>query len=355
MLPFRPFQKAFAIDISDARLRVLQIEGKKGGLHVRCFNECGVPEGYIVNGEIVHHDKVVPLIRSLVSTVHGRHVSSHFVVASLPERKTFFKVFDIPLLPDAELPGAVQWGIEQNIPISFDAVTYDWQIVSKDEASQKVTVAVAVIPKEIAESYTALLIDARLQPIALETESNAIGRALLKPDDTQTAKIIVDLGASRTSVILIDDGAVYYSSTLDISGQEMTKLISQKISLTVEQAEKAKIMCGLDEKKGKGIIRRTLLPIFQPLEQKINEVSLFYTRSLQRVKPLGITFCGGASQMTGLTEYFSTQLKLPIAQADLFSRMPSLSDSHLPHTKILSFTTAIGLAMRPFYHHESFI
>ncbi len=356
MFRFSPFTNAFGIDISDLRLRLVQIAKSGRKLKVRCYNELTVPEGFIVDGEIKNFAKLVELLKQLVKEAKGGKVLSSYVIASLPERKTFFKVLDIPQLPEKEIEGAVQWGIEQNIPVSFDSVSYDWQTLSHDSQSNKTTIAVAAIPKEIPEQYSALLKAAKLVPIALETESNAIARALIDPaQHTKSGLIIIDLGASRTSLILVDEGVIHYSSTIELSGYEMTQTIARKFQLTIEQAEKAKLICGLDQKKGKGIVRQALLPLFAGLQKKTQEVEMFYHASLSRKLPLRVILCGGVSQMVGLDIFLTDALHLPVELGNplRFVTGGSIKNS-IPKEKILPYTTALGLALRPFLSNERY-
>lgn len=348
MLLFNPLQNAFAIDISDLRLRLVQLQNRTRGIKLRCYNELVVPDGYIVEGEMKQPEKVVELISKLVSTTKGGKVLSKYVVASLPERRTYFKVFNIPIVTEKEILGAVKWGIEQNIPVTMDDVSYDWQVLSKDEKTNKVLVTVAVIPKMITQSYLEILRNAKLIPVVLETESSAIARAIISDKYKNSGVILVDLGASRTSLILIDSGAIYYSSTIDLSGHEMTQSISRALKLTPDQAEKAKHICGLDEKKGRGAVRKTILPLFDRLDKKVDEIKRFYESSMNKNNPLKIVLCGGVSQMLGLQSYLSEILPVPVSIGDPLTHLPSLKEQKsLPAQRILPYTTAIGLALRP--------
>ncbi|MFC1687840.1 type IV pilus assembly protein PilM [Patescibacteria group bacterium] len=348
MLLFNPLQKAFAIDISDLRLRLIQLQKRTRGIKLRCYNELVVPEGYIVEGEIKQPDKVVDLISKLVSTTKGGKVLSKYVVASLPERRTYFKVFSIPLVTDKEISGTIKWGIEQNIPVTMEEVSYDWQILSENKKTNQAKVTVAVIPKSITESYLELLRKAKLIPVVLETESSSIARAIVTEEDKNSGIILVDLGASRTSLILIDSGAIYYSSTIDLSGHEMTQSISRALKLSPDQAEKAKHICGLDEKKGRGAIRKTILPLFNLLDKKVDEIIRFYESSMNKKNPLKIVLCGGVSQMIGLQAYLSEILPAPVSIGDPLAYLPSMKEQKLlPSQRILPYTTALGLALRP--------
>src|SRR3989338_5647475 len=353
MLSFNPFLKAFGIDISDLRLRLVQFDKSRKHLSLRCANEIVVPQGMITNGEILNELAVANLVKKLVEGVSGKRVRSHYVIASLPERKTFFKVIDIPLVPEKEMAGTIRWGIEQNIPVTMDEVAYDWQVISQDQKHATLRAAVAVIPKTIPESYVSMLEKAGLTPVVLETESGAIARALMPVHD-ELATIFVDIWASRTSLILYDEGGIHYSSTIEISGQEMTNSIARKLSLTPEQAEKAKQICGLDQRKGRGAVRTVVLPLLEPIFYKIDEIINFYKNSLNKKQEISIVLSGGVSQMIGMEQYFKEKISLPVSIGNPAEITPSLAKQTLiPQTHIRSFTTAVGLALRPHLSPDS--
>lgn len=349
MLSFLPYHQACAIDFSDLRLRLIQLKKSGRRVAVHCYNEVVVPYGYIVSGEIKEKSEVAKLISRLISKPIGGKILSPYIVASLPERRTYFKVFDIPLLPEQEVPGAVRWGIEQNIPVSLNDIAYDWHIVSKNTTAQQMLVAVVAIPKDISQSYSSILRDVHLTPVVLETESAAIFRALKAGfPETSDGILVVDLGASRTSLFLLTDGVITYSSTLELSGHEMTNAIARTVQLTQEQAEKAKIICGLDPKRGKGVIRKALIPLFEQLRVKATQVGQYYQNFLQKKAPLRVVLSGGVSQMIGLKEYVSEILNAEVSTGNPISSFGTVSQKQLllPKSKLLSFTTAIGLGLR---------
>lgn len=355
MFNFKPFKNAFGLDISDLRLRMIQFRKSRGIFKLQCFNELAVLPGLIVDGEIKNFNEVIKIIKKLInSPMEGKILGNH-VVASLPERKTFIKVIEIPQIPTEEMEGAVKWEIERHIPISIDEVYLDWQlqdISNQEKKDDKLKVLVAVAPKNLVDSYIDLLKQSDLIPIALETESTAIVRCLAeKKLSTQKAVIIIDLGASRTSLIIYDKGAIHYTSTLEISGNEMTNLISKKLNLSFEQAEKAKIICGLDEKKGKGVVKNILEPTIDQFIRKIQESIMYYKTYFPRGNKIqSILLCGGVGQMKQLNTTIEKNLNIVVQLGNPLINLPKLKKSEkLTSSHHLPFTTAIGLALRIFF------
>jgi len=353
MLSFKPFKNAFGLDFSDLKLRLIQFKKSRGSFRLQCFNELDIPQGYIVDGEIKDTSAVQDLLKKLINhPIEGKILGNH-VVASLPERRTFIKVIEIPQIPEEEIFGAVKWETERHIPISIDEMYLDWQLLEniKPVTNNKLRIVVAVAPKIIVDSYTNILKQINLEPIALETESTAIACCLINEKAASVdASIIVDIGASRTSLIIYDYGVIQYSSTLEVSGNEMTNLISKKLNLTFEQAEKAKIICGLDEKKGKGVIKNILDSTIQQLIKKIQESITFYQTHYSDVHKINtILMCGGVSQMKKLNITIEKNLGMVVQLGNPLINLKNFKTTDkFTANRYLSFTTAIGLSLRIF-------
>lgn len=359
MFGIKLFKNAFGLDFSDLKLRLVQLKKSGRKIKLHCFGEIAVPSGVMIEGEIKNEKALADLIKKLLHSTIGGKVLSPYVIASLPERKTFVKVIETQKLPAEEMAGAIKWEAQQHIPMVIDDVYLDWQVMaSKDEkAVKKVNVLVGASPKIISDSYVKILKAAGLTPLVLETESAAIVRSIIEENSTdQSAQIIIDMGASRTGLIIYDRQILQFTTTLNVSGWQMTNQIAKRLNLSTDQAEKAKIICGLDEKKGKGVVKNILDPLVNQLAERILETIIFYkTHNLQGHEIKKILLCGGVSQTKGLSSIIGKKLNLPVAMANPWVNINKIKNkSILSPAKYLSYTTAIGLALRAF-HPESFI
>lgn len=359
MFSLKPFKNAFGLDFSDLKLRLVQL--KKSGQKVRlhCFGEIAVPAEVMIEGEVKNEKALVDLIKKLMHSTIGGKVLSPYVIASLPERKTFVKVIETQKLPAEEMAGAIKWEAQQHIPMVIDDVYLDWQVMGSrnEKEAKKVNVLVGASPKSISDSYVNILKAAGLVPLVLETESAAIVRSIIEEKSTdQSALIIIDMGASRTGLLIYDRQVLQFTTTLNVSGWQMTNQIAKRLNLSTDQAEKAKIICGLDEKKGKGVIKNILDPLINQLIERVLETINFYkTHNTQGHDIKKILLCGGVSQTKGLNNIINKKLNLPVTMANPWVNIHKIKNkSILSPVKYLSYTTAIGLALRAF-HPESFI
>src|SRR5690606_28048249 len=105
-------------------------------------------------------------------------------------------------------------------------------------ASTRVLIGAA--PKILADAYTTTLEQAGLAPIGLEIEATAIARALLPLSDIGAPVGILDIGATRSSLIVYDNGVIQMSISIPVSGISITEAISESLQVPFSDAETLK-------------------------------------------------------------------------------------------------------------------
>jgi type IV pilus assembly protein PilM len=199
--------------------------------------------------------------------------------------------------------------------------------------------------KKIVDSYTHLLENAKLTPVSFETESMAIVRCILAGQTGNISPfLIIDLGGDHTNLIIYDKNSIQFSSTLSFSGRDVTQKIAAGLRMTPADAEKAKIICGLAAKKGKGQVNKIITPLFSELAEKIRDTENYY---LGRQKFKRIILSGSGALLKNLEEYLQKKLSLPVEKADPLARINlERSKVKILADQACSFTTAIGLALK---------
>jgi type IV pilus assembly protein PilM len=348
------FKNPIGLDISDFKIRLFQLEKKAKTKHrVAGYSEIQVPNELIIDGEIKNPREVTKLISSALTHPLMGKFTSHYVNASISEKKIFLKKIEIPNVPREELKGAIRWGIEQNIPISVDQSYYDWKILAPTaKATDKIQAVVVASPKQTIDVYTECIQQCGLKLVSIENESSAIARCIVNPAREYDLTIILDLGKSRSTIIINDSSSVQYSNVIDINGKMMTDIIAQQLKLNETDAEKAKIICGLDKQKAKGSIRKLLEPLIIRLTARISENVDYYKNYLavgsKEIKQVLLT--GSVAKMEGLKDFIHEQAHFEVSIASPWAnvhldqkQMKTFSTDSL----FYSYTTAIGLALKP--------
>lgn len=323
------------------------------------FGETAVKPGIIKGGIVKNEKALAETVRKALAEVKGKKISTKNVIASLPEEKAFLQVIQMPLLSTEDLESAVIYEAENYIPLPIEEVYLSSQIVPPlHNHLDHYDVLIAAIPRGIVDPYANSLKLAGLTPTVLEIESLAIARNLIKAEKTESPILIIDLGATRTSFIIFSGHSLRFTASIPISSRGLTESISQSMKVDLDKAEELKIKYGIEtraEKKG-GEVFDALIPAITDLTEQIKKHLDYYQdhSSHEHLVPNGkwvekILLCGGGSNLKGLPEFLSEELKVPIEFGNPWVNIlprDKKTRAPLPFEKSLSFATALGLALR---------
>ncbi|HTK04360.1 MAG TPA: pilus assembly protein PilM [Candidatus Eisenbacteria bacterium] len=376
MALLNPLSNAFGLDIGDRTFKLVQVRRSRGKRPYKliAWNSVDVPEGVMERGDIKDMDKAVEHLTKLFRSAKGS-LGGRATVACLPEAKTFIKIIEIPAgSSEDDLRRAVIREIESNIPLPPEEIYYDWQVLEEQEAAppeaevpaevpaenaeaapppaaakRPMKVLMGAAPKTLVDDYTALLERAGLAPVALEIEAMAISRAIVPKDETiEEAVGILDIGATRSSLVIYDGGALQMSISIPISGIAITKLVSESLGVSLDDAELLKRECGLDSTRCEDKMWKILLPLIDDMTEKIRNALRFYKIGFPAGKKIEhLYLCGGGAQFREIDSVLSRKLTIKARRGDALANIDERLPREFPRKEeALGYATAIGLAMR---------
>lgn len=350
-------EEAFGLDINDLSLKIAKLKRKSKKFVLVSSNEQKIDPGIIEDGVIKDEAALVKIIKSACDKVIGKKLDTKYIVASLPEEKSFSQVILMPKMSSEELAVALPLEAENYIPMPMDNVYLDYQIISplKDYFNH-LEVLVVAMPKNIVNSYVSCFKKASLVPLILEPESEAVARALVKKGTNSSLLILIDFGENNTNFIVFSGDSVRFTCSIPISSQLITKAISDSLKVDIQEAEKLKIEYGL---KGKEVsataekVSQVITPILEDLAGQIKRYLSFYRdhSSYEYLLPDGktekILFCGGGAALNGLIDFMSKRLGASVELGDpMTNLLLQTNNKDFKDKNFISLTTAIGLALR---------
>jgi len=340
-------QNTFGLDISERALRLVQLKKSGKKIAMRSYGSIELPEGIIVRGEIKQPDELSQYLSKLAQNVKGKKIRTKNTIAVLPESRTFIQVINASRTDkDEKVSLAIEREIKNHIPLEADKMYLDWQVLKESDTSVKALVGAA--SKEMVDIYINALENSGLTTYVLEIEAAAILRSLMAQGDDK-AKIIIDFGGMRTGLIVFAEKTVQFTVSLPISGSKITSTIAESLNLSEREAEKAKIVCGLNKDKCEGALRKILFSTINDLSAKIKRAITFYNRSASDREPISeVILCGGGANFEKIDEVLSEKIKLPVKIGNPLTNIIVNKKLSLTPKKALSFTTAIGLGLRAF-------
>jgi len=370
------------LDMSDLSVKLIQLTKIRDKIKINALGRVELENKIMENGEIKNEEKLVKEIEKLISSPEYGKVESDEVIACLPESQTFIKLISVGKKNRVE--DAIKDEIEREIPFSINDLYYDYQVIESRIDSNLILIGAA--PKTVVDKFTGILDRLKLSVIALEIEPVSICRALLLEEGLKAGTreknnyCVIDIGARHASLTIYSINSILFSLSLPFSGEEVTETIASKIKLSHEQAEKAKVICGLDSAKAEGAVKTILSAELKKLTERIKEgLNFFYTRYPERGAINKIILSGGGANIKELPLLLKSELGIDAAMGNPFANLGAdrknyqkifiekylkngrsggdKKKSSQPVKDFLagqgrSYTTALGLALRDFFVND---
>jgi len=335
-------------EITDRAIKIVQL--KKSGITPRVvtLGHTRLKEGIIKNGKIENFDALTRAFASAVVKVRGKKIITKEATFSLPDSQTFIKTISLVRREGKSLVEQIQEEIKKHFPLDTSEAYFDWQVLN--QKGSKMDVIISAVADTVAAPYIELSKKIGWHLIALEPESIAISRAILGKD-IESNSLIIDLGYTHSSLIVVANRTVQFTLSLPISGTAINETIAHKLKLTIAQAEKARIKCGLDEKKCKGALKLVLNSILDDLAFKIQDAIDYYNE--HTAKHAGtlqkIIITGGGAHLQNIDKVLAMKLKRSVEKSDVAKFIKKLDKKTFPQISkidLYTYDTPIGLALR---------
>ncbi len=334
------------LDISDERIRFLEIVNSKNGLVFGRYGEKNIPPGIISMG----HIKNPPELKKILTNLRDEY-NLDFVRVSLPEERAYLVKMEVPKVPESELRENISFHLEEHVPIPPEDALFDYSVIKESKTKKGfLEVAVSAIPKKEMDIYLELFQGTGLTPLSFEIEADAIGRAVIPARDRGTY-MVMDFGKNRSGIYIISEGATRFTSTIDIGSEAITKVIKSHLGASGSEIEKIKNERGLSKSKDNQELFSALLETVSIFRDEINKHYLYwhnYEQSGGDKNIEKIILSGGGANLLGLTEYLSASLKVPVEVGNPWINLNSF-DRYIPPIKknqSLGYATVAGLALR---------
>jgi len=340
------------VDISDTSLKYIQLKRKytrDEDFRIEHWGEIKIPEGVMERGRV--HD--IAKLGAALSEMREK-TDSQYARISLPEERAY--IFETTIsadTPKKEIRGLLEFRLEENVPLSPRDAYFDYSIARKDPDSNELRIVVSVYAQETIDSYYEACKQADITPLAFEIEAQAVARSVISKSKTGTY-VIVDFGKTRMGVGIVYNGALMYTSTIELSGSQMSADMRGVLGDVAEsELTKIKNTKGLMHTKENEEIAKILEKYAKAIADELS-IRMHYWDSRgidpesRKIKKLLI--CGGSSNLLGLPEFLNKELKVPVERAKVWTNVLDLEE-HIPQiTRRYSYgyATAVGLALKGF-------
>lgn len=339
-----------ALDISDLSIKYGELLATPVGLRLGRFGREKIPPGVIVSGKIEKEAELIKILKDL-----AKREKLHFVRVSLPEEQMYLFTLSLPKMKEKDIRETILLQLEEHVPLQAIDTTFDFDIISEDK--ETIFIEVLAIATEMIESYLSVFRSAGLVPLSFELEAQAIARAVIPFGDSRPV-MIVDFGEARTGASIAHNGRVFFTTTLDIGGINITNMIAKNFSIPFEEAEALKRTHGL--RQDMSLVSEDIFPVIlnglSVLRDELNKQYTYWqTHNDEGVKHEDIShiiLCGGDANLSGLAEYLESSMMLKVENANAWVNISDMETS-IPDMSLedsFGYATMLGLALADYIH-----
>jgi type IV pilus assembly protein PilM len=234
----------WVLDVGGSNVVVLHFSGEAGSLKLRQLFDWPLPEGLVVDGEIVDGDLFARELKALVSQHKLKGRSVHVGVSN---QKVIVRNIDMPEMTEEELRGAIEFQAQDYIPIPVDEAVLDFQVIGKrvnpDGGTRQEVLLVAAQRMMISTLLDALR-QAGLKVAGIDVSSLALTRALLPLNsflaDTAEEGVcrgIADISSSVSTLVVAVDGILKFTRIINFSSDQFPRALSQQRGIPYADAQ----------------------------------------------------------------------------------------------------------------------
>lgn len=338
---------SIGVDISDSSLKYIQFtpDYQHSTLDLTTWGDIDLPAGSVERGAILDAQKLTEALKQV-----REKTGVTYVRISLPEERAY--IFETTIkrgTPFKEIRGALEFRLEENVPLSPRDAFFDFEIIPDETNRGPLRVSVTVYARETISGYYEAARAAGMIPLSFEVEAAAVARATLPPQERGT-HLILDFGRTRTGVGIMHHGTLMYTSTVDFGGNELSKALRATLGDQPEsELTELKNTIGLtnapEQSQVAGIMQQEMAKIISELKLRLQYWNSHAAMMDHEVA--SIVLCGGSSNLKGLPSFVEAELGISTSRArvwqNAFDPAQQVPPIDLRHS--YGYATAIGLAL----------
>ncbi|MEP0201245.1 MAG: pilus assembly protein PilM [Halioglobus sp.] len=338
------------LDISSTTVKLLELSYSGDRYRVESYAVSSLPHDAVIEKNVNDIDGVANAVRSVVAQSRTKLKT---VAAAVAGSSVITKIIDMPQgLADDDMETQLTLEADQYIPYPLEEVAIDFEVQGPSpERDNQVEVLLAACRRETIDSRVESIEGADLTAKIMDVEAYAMERAysLVQHQlelDTDSTVAVVDIGATMTTLSVLNNGQTIYTREQLFGGKQLTDEIMRRYGLPLEEAGLAKKQGGLPDDYEPEVLE----PFKDAVVQQVARSLQFFFSSSQYNDVDYIILAGGVSSMDGLQELVQDKLGTPTAVANPFAEMTISSrvNAVALSSDAPAMMIACGLAMRSF-------
>jgi len=352
----RKNSSGLGIDIGSKTIKAVEIEKSGKDRQIKLAVRSATPSETVADGSVMDPLRLSSALSDMVERYGWR---GRTAVTAIGGRKVVTRHIRVPVMPEKELPAAVKWEAERNLPTANQEMVMDFQSLGEvqSEGNRQLLLLVATVPAEIAHAYGDIFAAAHLKlaaidlvPLALKRwATSQFGNLPLDPNGFALAEI----GSDITHFAFVEAGRLAFARTIPHGGAQAAKFLfaalgqffpedgllkkdlqQNKSGLPFGQLDEA--VAALGETRLDFLLQNHLSVLARELRRSFD----YYLTQAPGSQTSSVFLTGSLSHLPGLKSFLARELDRHVEVGAVFSQRPD-AEALAP-----GFCLAAGLALR---------
>ncbi len=350
---------AVGIDIGSSAIKIVEIKKKEGRAMLETYGMIELGPYADMDAGRVTNLPPEKIAEALKEVLKQSGVVTKSSALSLPVQSSLIFSIELPSqVKGSELSSIVPTEARKYIPVPISEVSMDWFVLPKKESTfeeannpafsafnnEKTEVLVVAIQNDAVAKYRTIVSQSEMDAGFFEVEIFSSVRSNFEHE--LSLVLLIDFGASRTKLSLIEFGIVKSFHIVSRGGADISDSISKSLSLPFSEAEKMKKEYGLFENPNEKDLANIIKIHTDYIFSETNNVLLGYEKKYNRTISK-VVLTGGGSLLKGLKEEAEGNFKAEVVMGHPFNKVgaPAFLEKVLETTGP-EFAVALGLALR---------
>lgn len=311
-----------ALSIANDAIRAAVIADPYSDLPtIKHFQAIPLPNGAVVDGEVVDHDVVAGLLNTLVKRFKFPREDTALVYSS---RRMVFRETDFPYMSLNDLKSTLPFQAKGMIPLPIEESELDFvplNVIDSEQGKQLHGILVATLRNGL-EKTARTAEDAGFVITSIDAGPFALARLFADTNQQQT-EAVVNISGNGTDVIVLENGQPAYMRVVPSGADDVTDAIANALSISFEDAERIKNQIGLqnvtgDERleKAEEVIRETTAQLIVGIRNTLN----LYDVDHAGCTISGVVLTGTGARLIGLPPVLASSINKVVRIGDPFIR-----------------------------------
>jgi len=344
--PMRGEEPYLSVDIGSSSIKVIEIRGSIGQLHLTKAAILPTPPSAIQNNMVYETVAVAEATRALIES-HG--IRTRKVITAVPGPAVIIKRVTLPAQSERELENTILFEAGNFIPEDLENVNLDYQITDYLDDGKRMEVLLVAAKKDIVASYTETVRAAGLMPVIIDVDYFALENMFEVNYEAAPDRVIalVNIGARYSSINILKGGRSTFTGDVPVGGRDITEALMRDLSITAEEAEALKAGAATATVPADQAATVSGSAAGALIEEIHHALSFFWTAATDETID-AVYLSGGVARMPGLAQQLSERVQAPVEIANPFAHIdidPAIDSPEL-RQQAPEFAVAMGLGVR---------